>query len=141
MRSAKLFAESDSVRVNLAFDCTFRVCAANAHLVLMLIAGDAFPGECLCACRINLLRIAQQVMMCFSFFFCSVEILIGKTILDCGVCAVARQEGRSSRVCSVAGCSVFAFKIWNARCVWSSSGRNSAQTRVRNTRFYLWLVF
>ena len=78
MRSSKIWTEVESARVNVVFDCTFRVCAANSHLILMLLVGDAFPGECMCACRINLLRVAQQVkkkrasttqFLIFFFFF------------------------------------------------------------------------
>ncbi len=60
MRSGKLWTEPESARIqDVGMDCTFRLCASNAELVLLLVGGDSFPGEVLCGARVSLLRATQ----------------------------------------------------------------------------------
>ncbi len=62
MRSGKLWTDPESARIlEVNMDCTFRLCAANAELLLMLVCGDSFPGDVVCGARVGLLSTPQAV--------------------------------------------------------------------------------
>jgi hypothetical protein len=67
MRGPKVGLEPDRADVSdIQFDCTFRLCAAQPKVCLMVMQGDSFPGEVLCGCRLNIMKLAQSTPMpCF----------------------------------------------------------------------------
>jgi hypothetical protein len=68
LRSGKLWTEPESARIlDVNMDCTFRLCAANAEFLLLLVSGDSFPGEVICGARVSLLTAAQGVPLFVPF--------------------------------------------------------------------------